>query len=60
MECCFLIEVFVSVYSKMIQLHMLFQMIFHYRLLQGIEYKSLCHTGKPCHSSILCVVVCIF
>ena len=25
-----------------------FQMLFHYRLLQDIEYRSLCYTVGPC------------
>ena len=33
------------------------QIIFHYRLLQGIEYSSLCHTVNPCCLSILYIVV---
>ena len=28
--------------------HILFQIIFHYRLLQDIEYISLCHTVGLC------------
>ena len=35
-----------------------FQIIFHYKLLQGIEYFSLCCTVNPCHLSILYVIVC--
>ena len=35
------------------------KIIFHYRLLQDIEYSSLCCTVNPCCLSILCVVVCI-
>ena len=37
----------------------LFQIIFHYRLLQGIEYNSLCCIVCPHCLSILCIVVCI-
>ena len=37
----------------------LFQIIFHCRLLHNIEYSSLCYTGNSCCLSILCIVVCI-
>ena len=46
-----------QVYSKVIQLYIqlymiyiliLFQILFHYRLLQDIEYSSLCYTVGPC------------
>ena len=39
-----------QVYSKVIQLYMynLFQILFRYRLLQDIEYSSLCYTVGPC------------
>ena len=53
-------------YSKVIQSYIvyvfipvLFHILFHYRLSQGIEYSSLCHTVGPCFLSILCTVVCI-
>ena len=36
-----------------------FQIIFPYRLLQNIEYGSLCYTVGPCWLSILYIVVCI-
>ena len=61
-----------QVYSKVIQLCIciythtyiyilfLFQILFHYRLLQDIEYSSLCYTVGPCCLSILYVVVCIY
>ena len=49
-------------YSKVIQLYIyvyiLFQILFHYRLLQDFEYSSLCYTVGPCCLSILCIVVC--
>ena len=32
--------------------------IFHYRLLQDIEYSSLCYTVGPCYLSILYIVLC--
>ena len=37
----------------------LFQILFHYRILQNIEYSSLCYIVGPCWLSILCIVVCI-
>ena len=37
----------------------LFQIIFPYRSLQGIEYISLCYTVGPCYSFILYIAVCI-
>ena len=37
----------------------LFQILFHYSLLQYIEYSSLCSTVGPCWLSILYIVVCI-
>ena len=40
--------------------HILFPILFSYRLLQNIEYSSLCCTVGPCCLSILCLVVCIF
>ena len=63
----------VSVYSKVIQsdiyiieyiyyiqyIYILFQITFPYRLLQNIEYGSLCYTVDACWLSILYIVVCI-
>ena len=34
-------------------MYILFKIIFHYRLLQDIEYSSLCSTVGPCWLSIL-------
>ena len=42
-----------------ISTYFLFQILFHYRLSQDIEYSSLCYTGGPCCLSILYLVVCI-
>ena len=39
-------------------MYILFQIIFHYRLLQDIEYSSLRYAAGPC-PSILCVVVSV-
>ena len=41
------------------QTHILFQILFHYGLLQDIEYSSLCYTGGPCCFLVLYIVVCI-
>ena len=38
---------------------MLFQILFHYRLLQDMEYSCLCYTVGPCYIPILYIVVCI-
>lgn len=47
-----------QVYNKVIQLHIyiLFQNLFHYRLLQDIEYGSLYYIVDP-YLSILYIVV---
>ena len=49
------------VYSKVIQLYIhiriLLHTLFHYDLLQDIEYSSLCYTVGPCCLSILYIVV---
>ena len=36
-----------------IHIYIFFQIIFYYRLLQDIEYSSLCYTVGPCWLSIL-------
>ena len=41
-----------------IHIYILFQIIFHYSLLQDIEYRSLCYTVGPCWLSILNIAVC--
>ena len=33
--------------------------LFHYRLLKGIEYSSLCYTVGPCCLSVFYTVICI-
>ena len=38
-------------------IYILFQILFHYRLLQDIEYSSLCYMGGPCCFLVLYVVV---
>ena len=37
-----------------------FWILFHYRLLQDIEYSSLCYTVGPCCSPILYIVECAY
>ena len=34
-----------------------FQILFHYRLLQSIEYNSLCYTIRSCYLCILFILV---
>ena len=45
--------------SSGIYIYILFQILFHYRLLRDIEYSSLCHTVNPCCLSIFYIMVCI-
>ena len=40
-------------------IYILFQVLFHYRLLRDIEYSSLCYRVDPCWFSVLCIIVCI-
>ena len=35
----------------------LFQILFHYRMLQNIEYSSLCYIVSLCWLSILCMLL---
>ena len=42
-----------------IYIYILFHILFHYRLLQYIEYSSLCYTAGPCCISILCLMVVV-
>ena len=49
-------------YGKVIQFahtYILFQIFFHYRLLQDIEYSSLCYRVGPFCVSVLYIEVCI-
>ena len=52
-----------QVYSKMIQLYIYiyirFQILFHYRFLQDIDFSSLCYIVGPCCLSLLYIVVYI-
>ena len=45
---------------SVIYISILFQIIFPYRLLQNIEYCSLCYTVGLCWLSILYIVACIY
>mgnify|MGYP000173797179 CR=1 FL=1 len=49
------------VHSKEIQLYIyiIFEIIFHYRLLQDIEYRSLCYTVNACYLSISYTLVSV-
>ena len=47
-----------SIYQSS-HLFILFQIHFHYSLLQDIEYSSLYYTVGPCSLSVLYIVVCI-
>ena len=42
-----------------IHIFILFQILYPYRLLQNIEYSSLCYTVGPCALSILYIIVCV-
>ena len=48
-------------YSEVIQLNIYLNIyiLFHYRLLQDIEYSSLSYTVGPCCLSILYIEMCI-
>ena len=46
-------------YILHIYVYILFQIHFPSRLLQDIEYSSLCYTVGPYFLSILCIPVCI-
>ena len=49
----------VYIYISMYALYILFRILFYYRLLQDIEYRSVCYTGGSYCLSVLCTVVCI-
>ena len=49
---CLWIYIYVCIY-------ILFQILFHYRLIHYIKYSSLCSTVGPCCSSTLYIAVCI-
>ena len=50
-------------YGKVIQLYIyiyiLFQILFHYRFLQDIDFSSPCYIVGACCLSLLYIVVCI-
>ena len=43
----------------MYYIYILFETLSHYRLLQDIEYSSLCYKVGHCWLSILYIVVCM-
>jgi len=43
-----------------IYIYIHFQILFLYKLLQNIEYSSLCYTIDPCWLSTLYILVCIY
>ena len=45
-------------YINIYILYILFQILFHYKLLQGIKYNFLCYTIGSC-LSVLHIVICI-
>ena len=53
-----------QVYSKVIQLYIyiyiIFQILFHYRLLQDIKYSSLCYTVGHCFYLFFIFIFIIF
>ena len=47
------VYIFIYIYLFIIiYIYILFQIPFHYRLLQDVEYSSLCYTVGPCFLSI--------
>ena len=49
-----------SVIYVYVYIYILFQIIFHFKLLQDIEFSSLCYRVYPCCLSILYIVVYIY
>ena len=43
-----------------LNINLLFQILFHYGLLQDIDYTSLCYIVGACCLSILYIVVCVY
>ena len=43
-----------------IYIYVPFQILFHSRLLQHVEYSSLCDTKGLCYLSVFYIVVCIW
>ena len=46
--------------DSVIHIYILFHILFHDGLSQGIEYSCLCYTIGPCCLSILYIIVCLF
>ena len=54
--------IYISIYIEMFlsrYIHVPFQILFPFRLLQNIEYTFLCYTIGPCWLATLYIVVCI-
>ena len=49
-------------YSKVIylNLYIVFQILFHYMLLQDIEYSSLCYIAGLCWLLVLCIHIYVY
>ena len=47
-------------FKTQLYIYILFQIIFHYRLLHDTDYSSLCYTIGPYCLSILYIVVCVY
>ena len=45
--------------DSLIHVYILFHILFHYSLLQDIEYNSLCYTVGPCCLCVLCILAFI-
>ena len=50
LQCC--VSFSAVIHGKVSQLY-IFQILFHFRLLQDIKCSSVCHTVGPCWLSIL-------
>ena len=62
MYVCFFVYVYMYVFYFCVWKNMkkyFFQILFPYRLLQNIEYSSLCYTVGPRWLSVFYIVVCI-
>ena len=46
--CVYTLSVYIYIYIYFFFLYILFQILFHYGLLQDIEYSSLCYTVGHC------------
>ena len=54
-------NIYVCIYIYMhIHAYILFQILFHFRLLQDIEYSSLCYVVGPCLSVLFILIIFFF